>query len=131
MSTPQDPQPEQIEGTATETTPPKSGDIDPVKLTYILYFIGFFFPIAALAGVILAQLNVDKAEPLGRSHYIFLIRTFWWGLGMSIVGGILALVLIGYLIIGLWLLWTLIRCIVGFLKILDGHPIENPRTLWW
>lgn len=98
-------------------------------VVYILYFLGFFTGLSALAGVIVAHVQYDMAEPLLRSHYQFQIRTFWIGLLYFVIGLVLCLVLVGYLVLLWWFIWTLIRCIKGILALNEGRPIANP-TSW-
>ncbi|MGG7565048.1 DUF4870 family protein [Rhodovulum sp. DZ06] len=100
---------------------------DAAQLVYILYFVGFFLPICAVAGVILAYVKRDEAAPMARSHLDFQIRSFWIGFGAVILGGILTLVLIGWAVIALWTVWALVRFITGFLKLNDSRPVADPE----
>ena len=101
-----------------------------VIVVYILYLIGFATGISALAGVILANARSGTDEPW-QSHIDYQIRTFWLGLATLIVGGLLTLVLIGYLVLFWWMIWTAVRSIKGLSRALDGEPIEDPQTMLW
>jgi len=90
-------------------------DFQPVMLVYILYFVGFFLPITAVAGVIIAHLKSSEADPATQSHYSYQIRTFWLGLILVVIGAALAFVVVGWFVLVGWAIWTLIRCIKGFL----------------
>jgi uncharacterized membrane protein len=103
-------------------------DQDAAKLVYILYFAGFFLPICALAGVILAYVKRDGAGPVGRSHLDFQIRSFWMGLLWMVAAAILWLVLIGWLIGIVWTVWALARFITGLLALNDGRAVRDPAT---
>ena len=111
------------------------GGVPPVSNTtlativYILYFASYFTGFTALAGAIVAHVQVAAASPLVQSHYRFQIRTFWIGLIYLIVGGILSYILIGFLILAWWFVWSLIRNIKGILALNEGRPIANP-TSW-
>jgi len=97
-------------------------------VVYVLYFVSYFFPLTALAGVIIAHIQLDAADALLQSHYRFQIRTFWIGLLYIVVGGLLTLVLIGWLVLLWWFIWTLVRCIKGILALNEGRPIANPAS---
>jgi uncharacterized membrane protein len=100
-------------------------------IVYILYFSGFFVALPALAGVIIAHIEAGKASALYRSHFTYQIRTFWFGLLTLIVGFVLSVVLVGLLVLAWFVLWTLVRCIKGIIRLSEEQPIENPTTLLW
>jgi uncharacterized membrane protein len=95
---------------------------------YVLYFAGYFTVISALMGVIIAYVKVDDSDPVLRSHYQFQIRTFWIGLLYNLIGIPLCLVLIGFPLLGWWLVWSLIRIIKGIVLLNAGKPIANPKS---
>jgi uncharacterized membrane protein len=101
-----------------------------VLAVYILYLVGFLTGITALIGVIIAYLQRDKTDQIGRSHFQFQITTFWVGLLYLIVGAITAHFAIGALIIIWWFVWTIIRCAKGLLALNEGKPIAAPNS-WW
>jgi uncharacterized membrane protein len=111
------------------TQPPYVSNTTTALVIYILYFIAYFVGITAVVGVIMAHVQNGSGNPLLDSHYQFQIRTFWVGLLYLIVGGVLALVLIGYLILAWWFIWSLIRNIKGILALNESRPIANP-TSW-
>lgn len=102
-----------------------------VLLIYILYFIGFATGISAAAGVYIAYDKRASVEGLWQSHIEYQIRTFWIGLVVMVAGAVLAVVLVGYLIMLAWFVWTLVRCIVGVVAALEDRPIKDPQTLMW
>ena len=53
---------------------------------YVLYLLGFFTGLTAVVGLIIASMQVDRADPVSRSHFRFQIRTFWIGLLYLVVG---------------------------------------------
>ena len=104
---------------------------DNVKLVYLLYLAGFVVGLTAVAGLIVAYLKRDGADPVSATHYEFQIRTFWIGLLMGVVGVVLSVILIGWLVI-LWTgIWTLVPCIKGFMLVNDGKPVPQPQTWMW
>lgn len=83
-------------------------------IIYILFFIGFPFALAALAGVIMAYVNRSSDDDeVVASHYAYQISTFWWGLLWIVLGTLLSMVFVGYFILVAWLIWTLYRLIKG------------------
>ena len=98
---------------------------------YILYFVGFFVGLTAIAGVIIAHLKVGEASETFRSHFSYQIRTFWFGFLMLFIGAVTAIFFVGYLVFLWWGVWTLIRCIKGILRVNENRPIDNPKTLLW
>jgi uncharacterized membrane protein len=98
-------------------------------IVYVLYCVGYCTGISALIGVIIAHIKVDDTDPLLRSHYQFQIRTFWVGLLFLATGTLLSIVLIGFLILIWWFLWSLIRIIKGIVRISESKPIAHP-TSW-
>ena len=109
-----------------------NGDnMDGPKLVYILYFLGFVIAITTLAGLIVAYLKRGEAGAIARTHYTFLIRTFWIGLLFSIIGAVTTMILIGFLIIAATVVWALIRLIKGFMLANENKPIPDPETWLW
>ena len=109
-----------------------NGDnMDGPKLVYILYFLGFVIAITTLAGLIVAYLKRGEAGAIARTHYTFLIRTFWIGLLFSVIGAVTTMILIGFLIIAATVVWALIRLIKGFMLANEDKPIPDPETWLW
>jgi uncharacterized membrane protein len=108
---------------------PAVSDKQLALVVYILYFVSYVFCMAALAGVIIAHVQVGQADPLLRTHYQWQIRTFWIGLLYLVIGLLLTLVIIGIPILIFWFVWTLIRSIMGVLALNENRPIANP-TSW-
>jgi len=93
------------------------------QLVYLLYLLGFIFHPAALVGVVLAFVNRDGASPLERSHYDFQISTFWRGLIIAVIGVIALFVVVGWLVLLFWAVWTIVRCIKGLTNLSRGLPM--------
>ncbi|WP_262691253.1 DUF4870 family protein [Kordiimonas aestuarii] len=111
-------------------SPVEDKDRTTVIIVYILYLIGFATGISAVVGVILAH-SKETGSGVWRSHFDYQMRTFWLGLGTIIVGAVLSLVLIGWLVIAWWCLWTVIRVVRGLMLAINCEPIEDPQTLLW
>jgi len=95
-------------------------------VVYICYLIGVVFPLAAVAGLIVAYVKRGEGSEMADSHFVFQIRTFWIGLLFIMVGGLLAIVLIGYAILLIWAIWLLVRCLTGMLRIGDHEAVRDP-----
>ena len=108
--------------------PPLVSNPQLALIVYILYFAAYVVGITALIGVIIAHVQVGTAEPLLASHYRFQIRTFWIGVLYLVVGGVLTLVLMGFLILLWWFVWSLVRNIKGVLALNENQPIANPGS---
>src|SRR4029077_11610642 len=98
-------------------------------VVYILYLVAYVTGITGLVGVIIAHVQLGNADPLLASHYRFQIRTFWIGLVYLVVGWVLVFILVGFLVLLWWFIWSLIRNIKGILALNENRPIANP-TSW-
>jgi uncharacterized membrane protein len=112
-------------------------------VTYALYLLAFATGFTAIIGVIVAYANQGAAGPQMRTHYTFLIRTFWIGLvwcliaGMTLGVGIpLSFILIGIpllilakVMFGLGAVWYGLRCIVGVIYLAQEEPYPRPHAL--
>ncbi|MFN9847943.1 MAG: DUF4870 family protein [Alphaproteobacteria bacterium] len=110
---------------------------------YALYLLAFATGITAVIGLVIAYTQRSSAAPGMKSHFTYLIRTFWGGLMMMIVGGVifgvgalLSIILIGFPIMGLaWLIltfatiWYAVRCIVGLVYLSRGEAHPRPYAL--
>ncbi|MBX2849222.1 MAG: hypothetical protein KTR16_12925 [Acidiferrobacterales bacterium] len=99
------------------------------KLIYILYLVSIVVGVTSLIGVVMAYLNKGEAPDWVKSHYQFLIRTFWIGLLYGIIGLVLMTVLIGFLVLLFVLVWYIVRCVKGMQLIEKGQPHPDP-TSW-
>ncbi|MEM7443792.1 MAG: hypothetical protein AAF414_10730 [Pseudomonadota bacterium] len=104
---------------------------DNVQLIYILYLVAFVVGITMLVGVVMAYLNRGNGADWTRSHYTFLIRTFWIGLLYGIISGLLALVLIGFALAVLTAIWIIVRCVKGLQLVGRREAVPNPETWLW
>ena len=108
--------------------PPLISNPQLALIVYILYLAAYVVGVTAVIGVIIAHVQVGSAEPVLASHYRFQIRTFWIGLLYLVVGGILVWVLIGFLVLLWWFIWSLVRNIKGILALNENRPIADPGS---
>ena len=93
-------------------------------VVYALQVAAFFVGITAIVAVIIAQLKVGEARGTWlESHFRWQIRTFWYSVLWGIVGGILLLVMVGYLVFLALLVWVIYRIAKGWLRLIDGKPM--------
>ena len=99
------------------------------KIIYILFLANIVIPFLGLIGVVMAYVNKADAPEWLQSHYQFQIRTFWIGLLYLVIGGILSIILIGWLVILFTIVWIVIRCTKG-MKALDAQQAHPNPTGW-
>ncbi len=94
----------------------------PAIIVYLLYIGGIFVPFLALGGLVYAYVERGRDAAVD-SHLDFLIRTFWWGLLMLVVGFVASFILVGILLLIFWLVWLLVRVITGIQLAQKRKPI--------
>lgn len=94
---------------------------------YALQAAGFF---VGLTWIVAIVMNYVKREEVAgtwlESHFTWQIRTFWFGLLWGLVGGLLTLVLVGFLILLAAGVWIIYRIVKGWLNLNDGKPMPTP-----
>lgn len=100
--------------------------------TYILFAVGAITGgLTAIIGVIVAYLKRgDAAGTIYESHFTWLIRSFWIGLALSLIGVITAFFGVGVLVLVATAIWIIYRWVKGFLAFNDRKPIVNPSTFF-
>jgi len=93
-------------------------------VVYALQAAGFFVGITWLIGVIVDYVKRDDAVGTWlESHFRWQIRTFWWGLLWGVLGGILLLILIGWLVLAANAVWIIYRIVKGWLRLAERREI--------
>lgn len=91
-------------------------------IAYGLMVIGLFTGIFWIIGAIWAM--VKKEDAIGtrfEDHYSNVIKIFWWGLGLSILGFLLAFVIIGYFVLFVVWIWSIYRVVKGLARITSNQ----------
>ena len=92
------------------------------------------FALLGIAGVVIAYVKRGEARGTwAESHFDWLISTFWWSLLWSVlvavIGGLLMLVLIGFLLVPIGLaivsIWVIYRVIRGYLAFNKSEPLPR------
>ncbi|WP_064577020.1 DUF4870 family protein [Cupriavidus gilardii] len=102
------------------------------KLTHILYGLYAIFwltgGITALIAIIINYVKRDDARgTLYASHFAWQIRSFWWSVAWTVLGGVLFATVVGialaFIVWGLLSLWILYRIVKGWLYLNDSKPM--------
>lgn len=99
-----------------------------VKIIYILYLVSLVLPLTGLVGVVMAYSYQSDADETLRSHFTYLIRTFWIGALYIFIGLILFVFIIGYLVWLFTVIWLIVRCVKGIKQLDANQPIANPKS---
>lgn len=99
------------------------------KLIYALYLGGLITGgVTTIIGVVMAYLARGDASDWLETHYTWLIRTFWLSFLYSLISAVLMMVLIGFLLMLVVLVWFIVRCVKGFQAVDKGEPISNVES---
>lgn len=101
-----------------------------VLLSYVLLLVSPLFMITAVVAVVIAYIYQEDAPVWLRSHYHLQIRTFWISLLFIVAGMLTWWILLGQLVLVLWLVWLLVRCIRGIRYLNLRRPYPYPQS-WW
>lgn len=94
---------------------------------YILYML-ICIPALPILGIIFAYIFENDAKSILKSHYNYLIRTFWIGLLYFTISALLVFLIIGFLLLPICVIWWLIRLVKGLKSLMRNEPIPNPKT---
>ncbi len=84
--------------------------------------------IVGLIGLVIAYVKLGESRGTWvESHLRYLIRTFWWALGASLLGWVLVItILLIPLSFALWIgasIWVIYRIVRGYLWFKDSKPV--------
>jgi uncharacterized membrane protein len=97
-----------------------------VTVVYALQAVGLLLPVVLpwIVGVVIDYVKRDDAVGTWlESHFRWQIRTFWWSLLWAMIGGVLLLVLIGWLVLAVAGIWVLYRIVKGWLRLAEQREI--------
>jgi uncharacterized membrane protein len=108
-----------------------SSPADPLKqaktVTMIVYALqagSFVLGITIIAAIIINYLKREEVKGTWlASHFRWQIRTFWFGLLWGAVGAITALAGIGFVLLGVDLVWVIYRIVKGWLRLSEGKEM--------
>ena len=91
---------------------------------YALYAVSLFIGVTAIVAIVLNYIKREDAQGTWlESHFIWQIRTFWWGLLWLVVGWIAWIILIGWIVWGVACIWFIYRIAKGWLNLNDNKPM--------
>ena len=97
-----------------------------VTAVYALQAVGLLLPVLLpwIVGVVIDYVKREDARGTWlESHFRWQIRTFWWSLLWAVIGGILLIVLIGWLVLAVAGVWVLYRIVKGWLRLTEQREI--------
>ena len=93
-------------------------------VVYALQALGFFNGLTWIVAIIINYVKKDEvAGTWLESHFRWQIRTFWFGLLWGVIGGVLSLILIGFIVLAADAIWIIYRIVKGWLNLVDGKPV--------
>lgn len=93
-------------------------------VVYALQAAGFFVGLTWIVAVVINYVKRDDVRGSWlESHFSWQIRTFWWGLLWAVVGGILALVVVGFAVLFADAVWIIYRIVKGWLNLSENKPV--------
>ena len=114
-----------------EPGPPATSPwLDERQMALIIYIL-FLAPLGGVThiiGLVLAYVQRETAPAWLRTHYTYLIRTFWMGLLYFVCAAILCALLIGFALLPLVFLWFIVRCAVGLSRLFRYEAMPRPDT---
>ncbi|WP_416306999.1 DUF4870 family protein [Neptunicella sp. SCSIO 80796] len=95
-------------------------------IAYLLMLIGIFTGIFWLIGGVWGLVKRDEARrSIFADHYDNISTTFWWVIGLSILGGILTLLGVGVIILFITGIWAVFRIVKGLAKLTSNRPYQG------
>jgi uncharacterized membrane protein len=96
------------------------------QIIYALYALSFFMGITAIVAIIMNYVKKDDvAGTFLESHFRWQIRTFWFALLWSIIGGFLWFFAIGWVVLSANVIWMVYRIVKGWLYLNDNKAIVS------
>ncbi len=93
-------------------------------VVYGLQAASFIFGITAIAAVIINYIKREDVQGTWlASHFRWQLRTFWFGLLWGCVGGLTALIGIGFAILAVACIWIIYRIAKGWLRLSEGKEM--------
>ncbi len=103
-------------------------DLDSLKtittVVYILQALSFFTGITFIAAVVVNYIKKEDVQGTWlESHFLWQIRTFWYGFLWGAIGVALFVFVVGYFVLIANTIWLLYRIIKGWLRLSEGKAM--------
>jgi len=97
---------------------------DLTAVVYALQAASLLVGVTLLAAVVVNYVKrEDVAGTWLESHFTWQIRTFWFSLLWTVIGAITLLILVGFVILSVWLIWFIYRIAKGWIALAEGKPV--------
>ena len=97
---------------------------------YVLQAIGILITPAFIAAVIINYVKRDDVRgTFLDSHFRWQIRTFWFGLLWAVIAGLTMVILIGFVLMAVDIIWIMYRIIKGWLDLVDRKPMYRGQGI--
>ncbi|TRW91529.1 DUF4870 family protein [Candidatus Methylobacter oryzae] len=98
-----------------------------ITLTHVIYGLyaaSFFVAITAIIAMVMNYVKQDDvAGTFLESHFLWQIRTFWFGVLWGVLGAITAFFIVGWFILAANGIWIIYRIVKGWSRLNDGKPM--------
>lgn len=117
-----------VETPVPDRTPPNvAGAMNLYAIYALILFAVPTLGVSAIIGLLAVTGREPPADPVARSHFIYMQRTLWTAAVVALLGAILVVVNIGVFVLFALAIWTLVRGAVGVFRLKSGQPIRDPR----
>ncbi|WP_369855380.1 DUF4870 family protein [Candidatus Thalassolituus haligoni] len=110
--------------------PPLSPQDDNAKtqalIAYCLLGAGYFTGLFWVIGGVWAMVKIDDFRgSLFEDHFVNIIKVFWWGMGMTVIGIVTTFIFIGWLILLGTFIWTVFKIVKGLSQLTSNRAYAD------
>jgi uncharacterized membrane protein len=107
---------------------PMADDRQTALIAYVLMLVPIVIPVTHIVGLVMAYVSRPTAPGWLQTHYTYQIRTFWIGLLYCVVAGLSCVVLIGFVLLPIVVVWYIVRCALGLSRLMRAEPYPTPYS---
>ncbi len=120
--------PRMTDNTAVQAAEPSESERNTLLIAYVLFCATFVTGIAGIAGVIICHIKIgESGSEFLRSHYRWLIRTFWfsvlWWLLSALLIATVLLSIPGGIGLAATFIWHIYRLVRGLINFSERKPM--------
>jgi len=101
------------------------------NVVYILYLVSLVIGLTGIVGLVMAYVNRADSPEWVQTHYRFQIRTFWIGLLYIVLSLACLIIVVGFVMWLLTVVWLVVRCVKGMQALSRGEAYPEPATWLW